>query len=48
MSPKNNNWDKALEYWSKLKSDSDASFEKEINLEGKEIKPMVTWGIDLQ
>ena len=48
MSPKNNNWDKALEYWSKLKSDSDASFEKEINLEGKEIKPMVTWGTSPQ
>ncbi len=28
MSPKNSNWDKALEYWSKLKSDGDAVFDK--------------------
>jgi len=42
MSPKNENWDKAVNYWSKLKSDSDAKFDKEIMLEGPEIKPMVT------
>ncbi len=48
MSPKNSNWDKALEYWSKLKSDGDAVFDKEINLEGKDIKPMVTWGTSPQ
>ena len=34
----------ALDYWSKLKSDSDAKFDKEINLKGDEIAPMVTWG----
>ena len=48
MSPKNQNWDKALEYWSKLKSDHDANFDKEISLEGKDIKPMVTWGTSPQ
>ena len=48
MSPKNSNWDKALEYWSKLKSDGDAVFDKEISLEGKDIKPMVTWGTSPQ
>ncbi len=48
MSPKNSNWDKALKYWSKLKSDSDAVFDKEISLEGKDIKPMVTWGTSPQ
>ena len=48
MSPKKENWNKALEYWSKLKSDSDTNFDKEINLEGKEIKPMVTWGTSPQ
>ena len=30
MSPKKDNWDKALEYWSTLKTDTDASFDKEI------------------
>ena len=44
MSPKKENWEKALNYWSKLKSDSDAKFDKEINLKGDEIAPMVTWG----
>ena len=48
MSPKNNYWDKALEYWSNLKSDSNANFDKEINIEGSEIKPMVTWGTSPQ
>jgi len=48
MSPKNENWDKALEFWSQLKSDDDVSFDKEISLEAKEIKPMVTWGTSPQ
>ncbi len=44
MSPKNENWDKALKYWNDLKTDEDAKFDKEINLDGKDILPMVTWG----
>ena len=48
MSPKNDNWKKALEYWTNLKSDKGAHFDKEINLDGKDIKPMVTWGTSPQ
>ena len=48
MSPKKENWDKALDYWSKLKSDNGAKFDKEITLEGKDIMPMVTWGTSPQ
>ena len=48
MSPKKDNWKKALEYWENLKSDDGANFDKEINLEGKDIKPMVTWGTSPQ
>ena len=44
MSPKNENWNKALEYWNSLKTDNDAQFDKEINLNGEDIAPMVTWG----
>ena len=44
MSPKNENWEKALEYWNTLKSDSDAEFDKEINFDAEDIVPMVTWG----
>ena len=48
MSPKKQNWEKALEYWSSLKSDEGAEFDKEITLQGKDIKPMVTWGTSPQ
>ena len=42
MSPKGEKWDKALEYWTSLNSDDDATFEKEISLEANEILPMIT------
>ncbi len=48
MSPKKENWDKALEYWNTLKSDTGAKFDKEISLNGNDIKPMVTWGTSPQ
>ena len=43
-SPKNKNWDQAMEYWKSLRTDSNAKFDKEINLTAEEISPMVTWG----
>ena len=48
MSPKSENWDKALNYWETLKTDSDASFDKEISLNANEILPMITWGTSPQ
>ena len=48
MSPKHNNWDKAVEYWNTLKTDSDAKFDKEVNLTAEDIVPMVTWGTSPQ
>ncbi len=48
MSPKKDKWDKALGYWESLKTDSDAAFDKEISLDGKDILPMVTWGTSPQ
>ncbi len=48
MSPKKENWEQALEYWHTLKSDEGAHFDKEVNLEGRDIKPMVTWGTSPQ
>ena len=47
-SPKNNNWDQAVEYWKNLKTDPNAKFDKEINLTAEEISPMVTWGTSPQ
>ena len=48
MSPKKANWDKAVEYWSKLKSDPEAKFDKEVEIKGDDISPMVTWGTSPQ
>ena len=35
MSPKGENWKKALEFWKTLYSDKDCKFDKEVNIEGK-------------
>jgi 3-isopropylmalate/(R)-2-methylmalate dehydratase large subunit len=48
MSPKNESWEQAVEYWSRLKSDPGAKFDQEIEIEGKDISPMVTWGTSPQ
>ena len=48
MSPKKSSWDRAVEYWSKLKSDPKANFDKEVEIKGNEISPMVTWGTSPQ
>jgi 3-isopropylmalate/(R)-2-methylmalate dehydratase large subunit len=37
-------WDAALAYWQTLTTDSDAKFDKEINLNADELAPFVTWG----
>ena len=48
MSPKKENWDKAVEYWSKLKSDPESKFDYEVEIKGNDINPMVTWGTSPQ
>ncbi len=48
MSPKRNNWNKALEYWSNLKSDDNCKFDKEVVIKGEDIVPQVTWGTSPQ
>jgi len=44
MSPSGVNWEKAIEYWQTLYSDKDCKFDKEININGPDIEPLVTWG----
>ncbi|WP_321438273.1 3-isopropylmalate dehydratase large subunit [uncultured Bacteroides sp.] len=44
FAPKGEDWDKAVEYWKTLKSDSDASFDKEITFKAEDIEPMITYG----
>jgi 3-isopropylmalate/(R)-2-methylmalate dehydratase large subunit len=42
--PKGAAWDAAVTRWRKLPSDADASFDREITLDARNIVPMVTWG----
>jgi len=44
MSPKGEDWDKAVEQWKDLVSDEDAEFDKVVVLQAEEIAPQVTWG----
>ena len=39
-------FDKALEYWQSIRSDEDAQYDDEIVIDGSQIEPMVTWGIN--
>ena len=48
MSQKHNNWNKAVEYWSNLKSDDNCKFDKEVVIKGEDIVPQVTWGTSPQ
>ena len=42
--PRGKLWDQAEAYWRTLRSDSDAHFDKIVNIDAAEIKPHVTWG----
>ena len=44
FTPKGDNWNKAMEYWSTLKSDENAFFDKELVFDGNKIQPMITYG----
>ncbi len=48
MSPKGDYWDKAVIFWRSLYSDQECKFDKEINIEGEKIEPLVTWGTSPQ
>ena len=44
FTPKNDKWNKTMTYWSTLKTDTDAIFDKEIYFDGSQIEPMITYG----
>ena len=48
MSPKGETWNKAVNYMKSLYSDDGCKFDKEINIDGSEIEPLVTWGTSPQ
>lgn len=44
FTPKGEAWDKAMVYWQTLKTDADATFDKEFTFDGSSIEPMITYG----
>ena len=48
MSPKKDQWNKALDYWGNLKSDANCKFDKEVTINGNDVVPQVTWGTSPQ
>ncbi len=46
--PKDTEWEAARSAWDQLKTDSDASFDKVIEIDCTEIAPTITWGISPQ
>ena len=44
LAPKGSEWEEAVKYWKSLKSDPNAKYDKELEIDAGSIKPMVTWG----
>ena len=44
MSPKDDEWDSAVEYWKTLASDKGAKYDKTIEIDAGNLTPLVTWG----
>ncbi len=42
--PEGADWDAAVEYWKTLRSDDDAVFDAEVDLDADSLEPFVTWG----
>ena len=42
--PQGADWDAAVEYWTTLRTDDDATFDAEVVLRAADIEPFVTWG----
>ena len=44
--PSGDAWERAVQYWETIKSDQDASYDDEIQINAEQITPHVTWGIN--
>jgi 3-isopropylmalate/(R)-2-methylmalate dehydratase large subunit len=42
--PQGADWDTAVEYWKSLRTDDDATFDREIVIDARTLAPFVTWG----
>jgi 3-isopropylmalate/(R)-2-methylmalate dehydratase large subunit len=45
FAPSGANWDRAVAYWTSVRSDADAKYDDVVRFDAKDIEPMVTWGI---
>lgn len=44
FAPKGDDWERAVAHWRTLKTDEDASFDRELTLDANQLEPMVTYG----
>ena len=44
MAPKNEDWDKAVNWWKTLPSDSGANFDKIVDIDATKVTQTITWG----
>jgi 3-isopropylmalate/(R)-2-methylmalate dehydratase large subunit len=44
FAPTGEAWDKAVSYWTTLKSDDDATFDRVVEIDASQLEPFVTWG----
>ena len=44
MAPKNEDWDKAVNWWKTLPSDSGAKFDKIVDIDASKVTQTITWG----
>ncbi|MBB1513858.1 3-isopropylmalate dehydratase large subunit [Tessaracoccus sp. MC1627] len=42
--PEGEDWDAAVEYWKTLRTDDDATFDVEVDIDATQLSPFVTWG----
>ncbi|CAI9408354.1 3-isopropylmalate dehydratase large subunit [Aestuariimicrobium sp. T2.26MG-19.2B] len=42
--PEGEQWDAAVEYWKTLRTDDDAVFDREVDIDATQLTPFVTWG----
>ncbi|NLE97493.1 MAG: 3-isopropylmalate dehydratase large subunit, partial [Propionibacterium sp.] len=42
--PEGEEWDAAVEYWQSLRTDDDATFDVEVDIDAAQLTPFVTWG----
>ncbi|SFT98306.1 3-isopropylmalate/(R)-2-methylmalate dehydratase large subunit [Actinopolyspora lacussalsi subsp. righensis] len=44
FAPSEEDWDEAVAHWTRLRTDEDASFDREIEIDASQLSPWVSWG----